>query len=88
MKVTRTLFFGRELLTARLIERLRESDFLAVVVGASGSGKSSIVRAGLIPALKNGEPLADGACRRPAAQRGDLKSSRRPRIRSKRSRLR
>jgi len=54
------LFFGRELLTARLIGRLRESDFLAVVVGASGSGKSSAVRAGLIPALKTGMPLADG----------------------------
>jgi WD40 repeat protein/DNA-binding SARP family transcriptional activator len=54
------LFFGRELLTARLIGRLRESDFLAVVVGASGSGKSSAVRAGLIPALKTGAPLADG----------------------------
>lgn len=55
------LFFGRELLTARLVQRLREARFLAVVVGASGSGKSSIVRAGLIPALKKGAPLADGA---------------------------
>ena len=55
------LFFGREQLTAKLAARLRESQFLAVVVGASGSGKSSLVRAGLIPALQNGEPLADGA---------------------------
>ncbi len=31
-----------------------------MIVGASGSGKSSVVRAGLIPALKHGEPLADG----------------------------
>jgi WD40 repeat protein/DNA-binding SARP family transcriptional activator len=53
-------FFGRELLTAQLIGRLRESRFLAVIVGASGSGKSSIVRAGLIPQLKRGELLADG----------------------------
>ena len=53
------LFFGRELLTARLVAKLRESAFLAVIVGASGSGKSSIVRAGLIPALKRGQPLAD-----------------------------
>ena len=49
------LFFGREALTARLMERLRgtPSDlrFLAVV-GASGIGKSSIVQAGLIPALR------------------------------------
>ena len=55
------LFFGRELLTARLIEHLRKSNFLAVIVGASGSGKSSIVRAGLIPALKRDLPLAEGA---------------------------
>jgi WD40 repeat protein/DNA-binding SARP family transcriptional activator len=44
------LFFGREELTARLVEHLRQHRFLAVV-GASGSGKSSVVRAGLIPAL-------------------------------------
>ncbi|HET7090119.1 MAG TPA: BMP family ABC transporter substrate-binding protein [Anaerolineae bacterium] len=54
------LFFGRELLTAKLVGHLRDHHFLAVIVGASGSGKSSIVRAGLIPALKRGEPLADG----------------------------
>jgi WD40 repeat protein/class 3 adenylate cyclase len=45
------LFFGRESLVARLTTRLREQPFLAVV-GASGSGKSSVVRAGLIPALR------------------------------------
>jgi len=54
------LFFGRELLTARLVGHLREHQFLAIVVGASGSGKSSIVRAGLIPALKRAERFADG----------------------------
>jgi tetratricopeptide (TPR) repeat protein len=52
-------FLGRERLTARLVGRLRQSRFLAVV-GASGSGKSSVVRAGLIPALRRGQPLADG----------------------------
>lgn len=46
------LFFGREALTQRLLDRLRESDFRLVIVGASGSGKSSLVRAGLVPALK------------------------------------
>ncbi|TAH50753.1 MAG: hypothetical protein EYC68_13030 [Chloroflexota bacterium] len=46
------LFFGREALTAKLVARLRESKFLAVVVGASGSGKSSVVRAGMLPALR------------------------------------
>ncbi|MBP6016352.1 MAG: ATP-binding protein [Candidatus Promineofilum sp.] len=53
-------FLGREALTARLSERLRETRFLAVI-GASGSGKSSLVRAGLVPALRRGQPLADGA---------------------------
>ena len=51
-------FFGREALTARLVERLgqaaRAGRFLAIV-GPSGSGKSSAVRAGLIPALRAGE---------------------------------
>lgn len=54
------LFFGREPLVASLVGDLRQNCFLAVVVGASGSGKSSIVRAGLIPALRRGELLADG----------------------------
>ena len=51
------LFFGRETLTAHLVERISDlvidssSRFLAVV-GASGSGKSSLVRAGLAVALK------------------------------------
>ncbi len=53
------LFFGRAALTAELAGRLRESCFLAVV-GASGSGKSSLVRAGLLPALRSGRKLADG----------------------------
>ena len=46
-------FFGRQLLIQTLVERLNESRFLAVV-GPSGSGKSSVVRAGLIPALRAG----------------------------------
>ncbi len=53
-------FLGREALTARLAGRLRETRFLAVI-GASGSGKSSLVRAGLVPALRRGRPLGDGA---------------------------
>ena len=53
-------FVGREALTAKLIERVlaltsssspHETRFLAIV-GASGSGKSSLVRAGLISALR------------------------------------
>ncbi|GAA5064437.1 WD40 repeat protein/transcriptional regulator with XRE-family HTH domain [Thermocatellispora tengchongensis] len=47
-------FFGRETLTARLLARVAELDGggVQLVVGASGSGKSSLLRAGLIPALK------------------------------------
>ena len=43
-------FFGREALTAKLINKLRDDRFLAVI-GPSGSGKSSLVLAGVIPAL-------------------------------------
>ncbi len=47
------LFFGREGQTDELLRRLRSRRFLAVV-GTSGSGKSSLVRAGLLPALYSG----------------------------------
>src|SRR5262249_28629735 len=43
-------FFGRERLIQELGERLRRNRFLAVV-GASGSGKSSLVLAGIAPAV-------------------------------------
>jgi len=55
-------FFGREALVGRLVARLEEvahAGRLLVVVGPSGSGKSSVVRAGLIPALRE-TPAADG----------------------------
>jgi len=46
-------FFGREGDVQRLVELLKATSFLAVV-GPSGSGKSSLARAGLIPALRAG----------------------------------
>jgi energy-coupling factor transporter ATP-binding protein EcfA2 len=46
-------FFGRERDVQRLVEKLKTTRFLAVL-GASGSGKSSLVRAGLIPAVRAG----------------------------------
>ena len=50
-------FFGREVLVEQLIDRLKankgEVRFLALV-GPSGSGKSSVIRAGLVPALRSG----------------------------------
>jgi formylglycine-generating enzyme required for sulfatase activity len=45
------LFYGREALTDELLARVQKESFLAIV-GASGSGKSSVARAGLIPAWK------------------------------------
>jgi WD40 repeat protein len=47
------IFFGREEHTDQLLERLAGHRFLAVT-GLSGCGKSSLVRAGLIPALNRG----------------------------------
>lgn len=50
-------FFGREILVDSLIERLAGTGVASrclVVVGPSGSGKSSVVRAGLVPALRSG----------------------------------
>ena len=56
-------FFGRDALVAELIAAVASHN-LVTVVGPSGSGKSSVVRAGLIPALRAGglpelTPLAD-----------------------------
>ena len=47
------LFFGREKATDDLLGRLRTTRFIAVV-GTSGSGKSSLVRAGMLPDLYGG----------------------------------
>jgi hypothetical protein len=47
------LFFGRELQVDQLLSRLESNRFLAIV-GTSASGKSSLVRAGLLPALHGG----------------------------------
>jgi WD40 repeat protein/energy-coupling factor transporter ATP-binding protein EcfA2 len=50
------LFFGREKHTAQLRSKLERNRFVAVV-GSSGSGKSSLVRAGLIGQLRGlGDP--------------------------------
>ena len=44
-------FFGRERLVEELVARLADAPLLALV-GPSGSGKSSLLRAGLLPALR------------------------------------
>ncbi|MEG4849735.1 GUN4 domain-containing protein [Microcoleus sp. B5-D4] len=60
-------FYGRTQLTNQLLEKVGSSNFIAVL-GASGSGKSSVVRAGLLyqlylgnqSPLKNKIPGSDG----------------------------
>ena len=47
----REFFFGRDALVQKLVTRIKAYPFLAVL-GASGSGKSSLVMAGLVPALE------------------------------------
>ncbi|HYQ63017.1 hypothetical protein [Actinophytocola sp.] len=50
------LFFGRERLVAELADRVHESA-VTVVLGASGAGKSSLLAAGLVPALSGDRPV-------------------------------
>jgi WD40 repeat protein len=48
------VFFGRESLVDRLLSRLRDGERLLALVGASGSGKSSVLLGGLLPRLRAG----------------------------------
>ena len=54
------LFFGREQQVDELLARLHHARLLTVI-GSSGSGKSSIVRSGVIPALYGGYVVAAGS---------------------------
>ncbi|MEL6458729.1 MAG: hypothetical protein AAFQ91_10835 [Cyanobacteria bacterium J06621_15] len=51
-------FYGREKLTDELLEKVRENNFLAIM-GATGSGKSSIIRAGLVYQIRQGEQISN-----------------------------
>jgi energy-coupling factor transporter ATP-binding protein EcfA2 len=62
------LFFGRDRQVDELLARLRTQRFVAVL-GSSGSGKSSLVRAGLLPALEGGMLGTGGASWRVAILR-------------------
>lgn len=62
------LFFGRETQIDDLLARLRRTRFLAVV-GTSGSGKSSLVRAGVLPSLHGGFMAGAGSSWRIAVLR-------------------
>lgn len=48
----REYFFGRDTFIAQLFNAVNENS-MSLVLGASGSGKSSVVRAGLIPEFKS-----------------------------------
>ncbi len=52
-------FFGRRALIERLVNRLEQGARLLVVAGPSGSGKSSVVRAGVVRRLKQDGALPD-----------------------------
>ncbi|GAA2678620.1 AAA family ATPase [Actinoplanes palleronii] len=61
-------FFGREQLVDRLIQAVAERFFNnapLVVIGASGAGKSSLLCAGMVPAIRNGALRISGAHRWP-----------------------
>ena len=62
------LFFGREKEIDELLRRLRSCRFVSVI-GTSGSGKSSLVRSGLIPALYSGFMVKAGSSWRVARLR-------------------
>ncbi len=54
------LFFGREKQIDELLRRIRSTRFLSVI-GSSGSGKSSLVRSGLVSALYSGFMVQTGS---------------------------
>jgi energy-coupling factor transporter ATP-binding protein EcfA2 len=62
------LFFGRDAQTDELLTRLGRMHFVAVV-GTSASGKSSLVRAGVLPALNGGFMAEAGSKWRVATMR-------------------
>ncbi|GCB47279.1 WD40 repeat domain-containing protein [Streptomyces sp. NL15-2K] len=66
-------FFGRERCTDALVDLLRAAEptgGLVMLVGASGAGKSSVLNAGLVPALRDGA-LSDRNSDRSSDENGD-----------------
>ena len=62
------LFFGRDGQASEIVSKLEQRRFVAVV-GTSGSGKSSLVRAGLLPMLEGGYMASAGSSWRFAVMR-------------------
>ncbi len=60
------LYFGREALVAQVAAAVRSQPFIAVV-GASGSGKSSLLRAGVIPVVSDAGSFANVTVMTPTA---------------------
>ncbi len=50
-----TFFFGRETFVVKLVNKLKKEPSFLAVLGPSGSGKSSLVQAGLTPSLRQGK---------------------------------
>jgi basic membrane lipoprotein Med (substrate-binding protein (PBP1-ABC) superfamily)/DNA-binding SARP family transcriptional activator len=61
-------FFGRDALVSRILERVSDDARLTAVVGPSGSGKSSVVQAGVIPRVRRDFPSVRVARMQPGAQ--------------------
>ena len=64
-------FCGREALVTDLVDHLRRNPRFLAVVGPSGSGKSSVVQAGLFPALRRGDVPGSGDWRLLSFRPGD-----------------
>ena len=58
----RALFFGRDAETAAVLAELRASPFV-LIAAASGAGKSSLMRAGVIPRVEKGALARSGEWR-------------------------
>lgn len=61
-------FFGRDDLIERLVDRVRDDQRLTAVVGPSGSGKSSVVQAGLVPRVQREFPTIRVTRMQPGSQ--------------------
>ncbi len=72
-----SLFFGREVFTKALLEEVQRKPLVAVI-GPSGSGKSSVVRAGLIARLSNDPAWRVTVCRPGSQPYHSLASALRP----------